>query len=462
MTNSQTFEIVIIGAGLAGISTAYHLSKKYKKSNILLVDSQQPLSYTSAQSGNNYRNWWPHPVMAELSNRSIELMQQIADDTNNRINMVQGGYILATRKTNIQDEMQGLQAGFNNDDIRVHTTSTSESYINSLSLNWKHTPDGVDILSNPALIQKQFPDFTQDLKNIIHIRNAGDIDGEQLGQYMFEKCKALGVKFLCSEVKSIEYNNDYKLTLDSTVGTKNQAVIINADILVNAAGPFVKKIAKMLNVDLPVENLFEQKISFADTQGIISREQPFSIDLDEQTLNWSAVDKKMLAEDESTQWLSQPIHGGVHCRPDGGLTSNRVKLGWAYNHNPSDPQRDFHNDVYYDPSFPEIVLRGASGLNPKLKYYVDNMPANFSHYGGYYTMTNENWPLIGPMDNNGAFIVGALSGFGTMTACAVGELCADWVNAGSLPTYAHDLSLKRYDNKVLIYELTNSSNKGVL
>ena len=88
MTNSQTFEIVIIGAGLAGISTAYHLSKKYKKSNILLVDSQQPLSYTSAQSGNNYRNWWPHPVMAELSNRSIELMQQIADDTNNRINMV--------------------------------------------------------------------------------------------------------------------------------------------------------------------------------------------------------------------------------------------------------------------------------------------------------------------------------------------------------------------------------------
>jgi len=36
------------------------------------------------------------------------------------------------------------------------------------------------------------------------------------------------------------------------------------------------------------------------------------------------------------------------------------------------------------------------------------------YYGGFYTMTEENWPLIGPMEVDDVFVVGALSGFGTM------------------------------------------------
>ena len=45
--------------------------------------------------------------------------------------------------------------------------------------------------------------------------------------------------------------------------------------------------------------------------------------------------------------------------------------------------------------FPEIVLRGAARLNPRLKQYYQGFPRDFTHYGGYYTMTEENWPLIG-------------------------------------------------------------------
>ena len=42
-------------------------------------------------------------------------------------------------------------------------------------------------------------------------------------------------------------------------------------------------------------------------------------------------------------------------------------------------------------------------------------------------MTDVNWPLIGPMGPEGAFMNCAQSGFGTMAACASGELCATWV-----------------------------------
>ena len=120
------------------------------------------------------------------------------------------------------------------------------------------------------------------------------------------------------------------------------------------------------------------------------------------------------------------------------------------------------NDPYFDPQFPEIVLRGAMALNPSLKKYIDVFPRRFAHYGGYYAMTLENWPLVGPLGVDGAFIVAALSGFGSMSACAAGALCAAWIVGGTLPEYAKQLSLARYEDKKLMTEIGSASNKGIL
>jgi glycine/D-amino acid oxidase-like deaminating enzyme len=83
------------------------------------------------------------------------------------------------------------------------------------------------------------------------------------------------------------------------------------------------------------------------------------------------------------------------------------------------------------------------------------------HYGGYYTKTDENWPLIGPVGVEGAYMITALSGFGTMAACGVGKLCADWINGNALPDYADALGLGRYDDQALMTELA-STNEGIL
>ncbi|MEZ4660117.1 MAG: hypothetical protein R2911_21375 [Caldilineaceae bacterium] len=66
------------------------------------------------------------------------------------------------------------------------------------------------------------------------------------------------------------------------------------------------------------------------------------------------------------------------------------------------------------------------------------------HYGGYYVKTPENLPLIGPLAVPGAFMMGALAGYGTMAGCAAGELCAAWVADGARPAYAQALSPARY------------------
>jgi glycine/D-amino acid oxidase-like deaminating enzyme len=227
---------------------------------------------------------------------------------------------------------------------------------------------------------------------------------------------------------------------------------------VNAAGPYLGEIAEMLGETIPVSTVFQQKIAFEDTDAAIPRQMPFAIDLDAQTIDWSEAERAVLREEPATAWLAEAMPGGIHCRPDGGEHGKWIKLGWAFNRTPSSPNAGPPLAGH----FPEIVLRGASRLHPALKAYYGRLPRRMSHYGGYYTMTPENWPLIGPMRREGAFIAGALSGFGTMAACATGALIASWVRGEALPEFARALSFARYDDQALMKELEAKANKGLL
>lgn len=458
----QHADIVVIGAGIAGIATAYYLCTEHGRTSVLLIDPRTPMSFTSAQSGDNYRNWWPHPTMVEFTNRSIDLMERIARESNNVLNMTRRGYVLATRKNDIDDLLAELHRGYSGatDSIRHHASSSS-SYLPALDANWMAAPEGVDVLAGQDLIRTTFPSFDPTINNVLHIRRAGDIDSQQLGQYMLDRIKQAGGQRLTGRVVAIEQCDRFVVETETPDGI----VDITADHAINAAGPFAKHIADMLDVELPINNVFQQKIAFPDAHGAIPRQLPFSIDLDQQTLNWSAEERALLGEDEHTKWLLDTIPGATHCRPDGSEQGDRVKLGWAYNHTSSEPQQELRNEPLFDPYFPEIVMRGAAALNPSLACYVDSMPTRCAHYGGYYPMTDENWPLIGPLANDGAlrqaYVVGALSGFGSMAACAAGELCAAWVSGNSLPDHGQHLSLARYANQPLMDEISLTS-KGIL
>ena len=56
---NQEAEVVICGAGICGISAAYHLTVKQGLQNVLLVDERAPMTLTSDKSTECYRNWWP-------------------------------------------------------------------------------------------------------------------------------------------------------------------------------------------------------------------------------------------------------------------------------------------------------------------------------------------------------------------------------------------------------------------
>ena len=114
-----------------------------------------------------------------------------------------------------------------------------------------------------------------------------------------------------------------------------------------------------------------------------------------------------------------------------------------------------------DPLYGEVVLRGLEAMFPAMARYRDRMPQQVID-GGYYTKTIENRPLAGPMQTDGAFVAGALSGFGVMAACGVAELAAAHVTGSRLPDHAPGFSLERYDDPVYMREIAELTETGQL
>ena len=475
-------DVAVIGAGSVGIAVAYYLVRDHGLRRVALIDPLAPMSLTSAQSGENYRNWWPHRVMTAFTDHSIDLMERLDEASGGRLRMTRGGYALVTRRERPGDLIDALHLGYADSPGEIRIREHEGDYASPRRSPWKGVPSGVDVLVDRGLIRKTFPAFAQDIATVLHIRRAGSIDAQQMGSLMLEAIREAGATVIRGTVTAIAAGTPFRLEIAleapatgggapptapgaiSLVGATQAAGATSAHVrtlraarVVNAAGPYLQDVAALLGEHLGVECVFQQKIAFPDTLQAVGRHQPFAIDLDGQTLAWSDEDREVLASDPTTRRLTEPMKGGIHCRPDGPVDGNWIKLGWAHNEGASDP----HAEPPIDPQFPDSVIRAASRLQPRLAAYVGRLPRAMRHYGGYYTQTPENWPLIGPMTTPGAFVAGALSGYGSMGACASGALCAAWAMEKPVPDFARSLSLARREDAVLMAELAGLA-KGTL
>ena len=114
-----------------------------------------------------------------------------------------------------------------------------------------------------------------------------------------------------------------------------------------------------------------------------------------------------------------------------------------------------------DPGYPEILVRGMSRIVPALAAYFPRLPRGVLD-GGYYTKTRENRFLAGPLPVEGAYIMGALSGYGLMAANGAADLLADYISGRPLPAYAPAFRLDRYDDPAYRALLAQWGDSGQL
>jgi sarcosine oxidase subunit beta len=450
-----TADVVICGAGIAGVSAAYHLAVRHGLQNVVLVDERSPLTLTSDKSTECYRNWWPGPgdAMVSLMNRSVDLMEGLADESGNAFNMSRRGYLYATANpTRVPllrragNESAALGAG----PVRLHPGDAS--YRPAPPQGYVDQPAGADLLLDPGLIRKHFPYLSEHTVAVLHARRCGWLSAQQLGVYLLEKARERGVALVSARVQGTDVTHGRVRAVRLQSGD-----VIATDRFVNAAGPFIQEVGSMLGVDLPVFSELHAKVIFRDERGVLPRDAPLLIWIDPQILPWSEGERALLAQSEETKRYVQELPAGVHVRPEGGPESNVLLLLWAYHTPPVVPVWP----PRFDPHYFEIVLRGLATMLPGLRAYLDRAPRPAID-GGYYTKTRENRPLIGPLPVSGAYVIGALSGFGVMAACAAGELLAAHLTGGPLPHYAPAFALERYQDPAYQHLLDTWDETGQL
>lgn len=410
-------KIVICGAGIAGISVGFYLSRSVSEADIILIDKNQPVSLTSSKSGENFRDYWPHQSMASLSHRSIELMKDLKDEfVEDAFAMEFSGYHFISHQTE-----------------PIFTNENSAAF-------QKHNRVDQDELN----IHKFHPYLDPTIAKSVFIKNAGHIDSITMANIMLADAKKRGLRYEQKEIKNLN-----KTSQGYTVHCDDNSCI-DADQLIICAGPFINHLANMLDLSFPVWNTLQRKFIIPDPLRIIPRDMPFTIYVDGQTLSWSAEERDVLKASKELMWMTEPFPGAIHIKPDSG---DRIKLGWAFSRENVTPSWTIETADY----FPQIVLKGASRFIPELKHYSENMPTPLIEYGGHYTRTKENWPLIGPTRLEDVYVIGALAGFGTMTACAAGELCTAYLTNKTLPDYAPFFHPERYADpkmKLILDSLT--------
>ena len=446
--------MVICGAGIAGISLAHRLAVKHGMKNVVLVDERPPMSLTSDKSTEAYRNWWPGPddAMVRLMNRSIDLLEEMAEASGNRFLMNRRGYLYATAEKAGVERMRAaaeLASSYGAGPLRVHAGGAADpGYRPSPATGWHGQPSGADLITDPELIRRELPYLSPATCAVLHARRCGWFSGQQLGMLQLEAARAAGVEVVAGRVERVDTAGGRVSSVQ--VAARGEKRTVSTPCFVNAAGPMLAAVGSLLGITLPVFSELHLKVSIEDHIGVVPRDAPLLIWEDAQRIDWSDEERRHLEALEDGGLLLGEMPPGVHMRTEGPGSSRHILVLWPYHLEPV-------AEVFPVPipdHYAEICLRGISTVIPGLATYTERMPRPFVD-GGYYTKARDNRPLAGPLPIEGAFVHGALSGYGLMASAATSELVTAHITGGALPDHAPAFHPGRFEDPAYLAVIEN-------
>ncbi len=255
-------DVVVCGAGIAGIATAYFLTVRRGVRNVLLVDSRPPLTLTSDKSSEGYRNWWPGPgdAMVRLMDRSIDLLEELAGENGNSFHMNRRGYVYLTADQNRIPVLQ--RDALNISKLGAGPLRVGEPYFPAPANGYENQLRGADLILDPALIRANFPFLSANVRAMLHARRCGWLSAQQLGMILLEKAREGGAQLVNGQVSGI--GTQHSQVESVYVATSAGEIEIATRTFVNAAGPLAKEVAALIDVQLPLSNELHGKIAFED------------------------------------------------------------------------------------------------------------------------------------------------------------------------------------------------------
>ncbi|MGD9569318.1 MAG: NAD(P)/FAD-dependent oxidoreductase [Sedimentibacter sp.] len=222
MKNSA--EVVIIGAGISGCSTAYNLAKKGVK-NIVVLEKNYICSGSTGRCGAGVRMQWGTEMNCKIAKKSIEFYEHANEilEYDRDVEFKQSGYLL------VADTDKEIEQFKKN--IEVQHACGIPSKLLSLEEAREIVPYlNTDLLKGAAYCSKD------GFLNPFHTTDA-----------YYKAAKRLGVEFnTFTEVTGIKTENGKVVGVDTNKG------FISTKIVVNATNAYSKNICDMIGLDIPV------------------------------------------------------------------------------------------------------------------------------------------------------------------------------------------------------------------
>jgi sarcosine oxidase, subunit beta len=380
---TEGHNVIIVGAGVVGCAIAYNLAALGERDVLLLEREALPGSGSTAKANGGIRAQFTTPVNIAMSLAAMALLDELAPAIGEPPVYRKAGYLFLT-----------------GDERRLAAMAEAVAFQRARGV-------AVDLLDAAGVARLAPYVAGERLLGGTFGPRDGFIDPGGLANWFLSRSLAAGARIRYrSEVLGIEPAAGGAWRLDTGTGS------VTAPTVVNAAGPWARRLAAMVGVDLPVDPV-RRHILVSGPCAMLPREIPMTIDADT----------------------------GVLIRREG----DRVLIA----HSPPDEPPGF--DTTYDPAFVERIAE------PLIERFPAVADAGIDHrrsWAGLYEVSPDHHAILGAVAGAPGFILAnGFSGHGVMHSPATGRCIAELIVRGRATTVdIAPLALDRFARGAAIHE----------
>uniref|UniRef100_A0A7C6A7R2 FAD-binding oxidoreductase n=1 Tax=candidate division WOR-3 bacterium TaxID=2052148 RepID=A0A7C6A7R2_UNCW3 len=367
---NKTCDAIVIGGGIIGAATGYYLAKQGLK--VYLFEKSFPCSGSTGRCIGGIRQQFSHELSIQVMLESVKIFANLAYEFGKSVEWYPGGYLFL-----------------------AHSEEKKKAYLAAIAMQRKYGLL-VEFIS-PEECRKIVPQLNPDgLIGGAYCPTDGQANPFLVTYGYLEGIKKLkGKIFPYTEVKKINLAQDRVRSIIT-----DKADEFFAPIIINAAGPFARKIGKMVGLDLPIY-----------------------------------PDRHESLVTEACERLFDPML--VDYRSDGCYFLQNYGTGHfigCYTPDPLVPGESLSSTDQFLTEMPRRMVR----LVPALKDLKV-----IRQWAGSYEMTPDGNPIVDRTPINGFYISAGMCGHGFMFGPALGKFMAEMIVRGQPKIPLDDFALNR-------------------